>query len=274
VGTTSSGLPTIGEVPNDPLTQEFENLGNDFDPGLETLPSEKSVAAAQVPAAPAKQPVVEARSVAAQPATQQVQQPTEQQGASATDTENDQPDSVDSIIDTMSGESANDIIDSITPAFALSDDQIAALEENAPAELPKLLAGAYLRAVTTSLQYMRQIVPQIISQVQSENTIQQQAEQEFFSTFKGLNRNQHGHDIVRYANAFAQNNPGLNRQQLFQLVGTAVMAKYGVTGQAAAPRSTATRQPAFQPASNSAPIVSRTPIDESPFAALGMDFEN
>lgn len=274
VGQTSSGLPTVGEVRNDPVTETFEGLGNDFNDvdtlAVEAKPTPAIVVPPVVAAKPAVVPPVVAPAAEAAPAIAPVQPPAEVTAA-APSTEA-QPANADTIVQALENDPEGKIFSSILPAFALSNEQIAALESDAPAEVPKLLAQTYMRAVSTGIQYMKQLVPQMIMQHMNEQNLHQEAEGEFFGKFKDLNRTAHGSDIATIAKAFSSANPNLTRSQLFDLVGASVRAKHGLTG---APRSAApTRQAVFQPAGGHAPIVSTNVVPEaSIFDGLGQDFD-
>lgn len=76
-----------------------------------------------------------------------------------------------------------------------------------------------------------------------------------------------------YARMFSQTNPQMTQEELFSLVGAAVVAKNGL---AAAPASAApmATQP-FSPSVNSAPVVHSQPVDASnAFAGMGFNFDD
>ena len=272
MGTTSSGLPTIGEVANEPSLESFAGLGNDFDPSTqipETLVPAAAAPTVQAPpqAAPTAPVAPVAQAPQASPAGQQAPQelPAGNQSTEA------QPVTIDSVLQAIqTGGQA--LADQVIPAFAISPEQMEALNTDVQTEIPKLLASTYLRAVSTSMEYMKILIPTMIQQYNMDTQLHTDAEKEFFGKFKTLERNAHGNDIKSYAAAFAQQNPGINRQQLFDLVGTAVMAKYGLVSQPTAPAPA--RPQAFSPAVGSAPIVAQSTIEQAnPFAGMGMDFE-
>lgn len=279
MGETSSGLPTVGEVPNDPESSSFENLGNDFSdfpeetqaapeaPKAPVAPVVPPPVAPPVVAAPKVVPPVAAAAGIQQPevaAAPQAQQPPATDGF---------PANVDEVITALQNPQGN-IIDGIMPAFQLTEDQIQGLESDATTEVPKLLAQTYMRAVTTSLQYMKTLIPEMIRGYNDDQSLAQNAEKEFFTKFSSLNATNHGDDIIQYAKAFAATNPQITKQQLFDLVGAAVMAKNGIANQpAAVVRGNARPAPAFTPAGRSAPIIAQTVVEESPFQGLGMEFD-
>lgn len=277
VGETSSGLPTVGEVANDLTTNPFDSMGQDFDSLPETLDvapvksEAKPAVQAQAPVAPpvVAQPIVQPPVVSATPTQEQLAAAA--RGEQVQDSSQAaQPADIHAIINQLGGDTG-DILSRIAPAFALNEEQITALELDASAEVPKLLAQTYMRAVTTSLQYMRELMPQMMQQYQNDQQIHQSAETEFFQKYPQLNRSAHGKDIITYSQAFAQANPNLTREQLFSLVGTSVMSKNGIVPIAAKPATI--RPQAFSPASSSAPIISQSPVNENPFQGLGMEFE-
>lgn len=250
-------------------------MGGDFSDS-ETLPSASApAAAAPTPAVVAKPvvvpPVVTPPAAVAAPVVPAAGTPPVAAAQPQTQA-NAGPETVEDILK-VAYERPDAVMEQLIPQFALSTEQIAALEADAPAEVPKLLAHTYFRAVTTSLEYVKQLVPQLIAQHNRDETTHRDAEKEFFGKFKGLSREKHGQDIVNFSRAFAQANPGITRQQLFDMVGTAVMTRHGIVPQVQVPGSRVAA-PAFTPAANSAPIVQQTQVQENgSFMGLGQDYD-
>lgn len=273
VGRTSTGLPTVGEVPNDPVVDlGFEGLGADHDmsqlpseqPKVVAPPAAKSPAPAAAPVATA--PVAAAPAPAAPPANPAVAAPAAEPPAS-TDA---QPVTADAILNAIRSNGTG-FIEALTPAFAITEEQAAELETDYATAVPKLFANVYMKSVATAVEYIQTLVPQIIERHMANKNLHKEAEEEFFGKFSGLNRKDHGADIITLAKAFSQANPKITKAQLFDLVGAAVMAKHGIAAGAA---PAAQRPQAFMPASNSAPVVvSSTPVNDGLFEGLGREYD-
>jgi hypothetical protein len=70
--------------------------------------------------------------------------------------------------------------------FRLSPEEVAALEENAVAEIPKLLAKATYHAQVNALRSMANILPAMMQQFMSVTRAQSGAQREFFSKFPSV----------------------------------------------------------------------------------------
>ena len=274
-----------GETSNDPDVS-FEGLGDDFDTNVEFSETKSTSVKPTVPVPvqtqqTATQPVKAAPTQAA-PQAEPPQPPAQvpavdppKPTAQMTEVDPSQPLSLDALIGQFEANSQA-MADQLAPSFAIDDALAAELDTDWRGAMPKVLAKTFVNAVQTSLQYMQMYVPQIVSQAQAQENAYREAETSFFSKFKTLDRSKHGNDIRAYARAFAQANPGLTRDQLFDFVGNAVMAKFGLVGQQppVPGNQPPARQMPFSPAASSAPAMNVTVTDVNPFSGLGMDFDN
>lgn len=277
VGKTSSGLPTVGEVPNDPVVGGFEGMGQEFPEENTQLPAatpeaKPAVAAKPSPLAavvPAPAAVVPAPSAAAPPVETPVA--TAQPPAEVPASTEAQPVTADTVLSAIAKNSPA-FIEALAPTFAVSDELALELEADYAKAVPKLLANVYMQSTITAVDYIRKLVPAMIERHLHQANISRQTEEEFFGKFKSLNRKTHGADIVALGKAFSQQNPKITREQLFDIVGAAVMAKHGIVAGAAAPPPVQT--PAgFVPASSSAPVVVSSAPVENLFEGLGREYE-
>lgn len=263
-------------------------LGGDFDVSLDALPaampaaSTKPAVAAQPPQVPAiPQPAAASVATApqppaAQPASDAVAQPAAAApapAAPATPTEAS-PADVDSLIAAFDSQAA-EIFQQVAPQFNLTPEQITELETDAATALPKLLATTYIKSIKTAMSAMQQLVPQMISRTIAQQEVGREMETAFFKQWNQLDRTKHGNDIRMFAKTFSAANPQMTRDELFSLVGAAVMAKHGIgiAPPAAAPTAS-TPAVAFTPAVASAPVTHQQPVaDSNPFAGMGRHFD-
>lgn len=215
------------------------------------------------------------------PQAQQPQQPEAQpaqaqQPPAQTPQATSQPETLDSVISAFE-QNLPAIADNLSQNFAIDDVMAQELETDFRTAVPKLLSRVFAQAVQTNLMYMRQFIPQMIQQDRVMQAAYKDAEDAFFGKFKQLDRKTHGNDIRSYGAAFYAQNPKLSRDELFNLVGSAVMAKYGIVPGAPPQLPTPPRGPAqaFVPVGQSAPAAppSTQPQPGSEFWGLGHDFE-
>lgn len=167
-----------------------------------------------------------------------------------------------------------DFIEALAPSFAVSPELAVELEADYAAAVPKLLANVYMKSVASSVDYIQKLVPPIIDRHLAQANAHRAAEEEFFGQFPGLNRKSHGADIVALGKAFTAANPKITKEQLFQLVGAATMAKHGIAPGVRPPAPVSRAAPAFTPAATSAPqVVHQTPVSDNLFDGMGRDYE-
>jgi hypothetical protein len=254
-------------------------LTRDFDDEAITLPSEDASqpaateAAQPAPSQPAPAPAEQAP--AAQPTAQPAAAPAPQEQAQPPASSAEEP---ASLVEQLSEHREALIAGIAERRFQLSREEAEALETNPAAAVPRLLSRVYYEATQSALLHISNYVPQMV-QAQVRAMVQQrEAEQAFFSRFKGLDPAKHSQDITAMALGLRRANPGINRDDLFAMVGAAVMAKHGIAMQpiAAAPNGAAP-----QPMAQVAPFVlarpgvsvRTTPEPENPWMGLAKDWE-
>jgi hypothetical protein len=160
--------------------------------------------------------------------------------------------------------------------FRLSDAELSELETDAATAVPKLLAKTYHQAMVSTLLHIQNQVPKLVTQVLEQQKAQDAVEQKFYGSFPALDRSKHHRDALAFANVLRQTSPQITQDDLFAMVGAAVMAKHGLHGVPASATNGAVRptQPApFVPA-RPGTSVKVTQEPESPFAGLGKDFDD
>lgn len=301
-GTTVSGETN---VPGDSSGAEsFSGLGGDFD-DFDTVvveqvaPAAPAPAAAQAapvvtppasaaapqPGAPPAVPPVAAASAPAAPQAAPAQTPPQepQTAAPAAPAQASAPTDPGSLARELE-QHRDGVIAALAadPRFGLSQEEATLLETDPGKAVPQLLARTYYQAMSAALSHMNNFVPQMITRHIEGQRIQNEREATFYDKFKGLNKAKHGQDVLTFARIFRAQNPNLPMEDLFGLVGAAVMAKHGINGVASAPLGTPAGGPPPQPAITTPPftpaaagtMVRTTPLEESPFAGLGQDWDD
>lgn len=113
--------------------------------------------------------------------------------------------------------------------FALSKEDLEALEADAPAAVPKLLARTFVRAQVGALRQMQQIVPAMIQgqmRVMRENWKNEQA---FYKRWPDIDAVKHGPLVARYAQMYRQANPSAPMSQMIEELGPMVMVAGKIT---------------------------------------------
>lgn len=173
-----------------------------------------------------------------------------------------------------------DLVNAVAQArFQLSQEELEELETDVAAAVPKLLAKAQVNSLHAMLHYTKQVVPQMIQSTMGRHNLAMGVERAFFNEFPQLNRQEHGQTIQRVAEMLYQQNPNMQIPDLLRQTGRMVMGAYGIQATPPQPQGqgqrTQRRQaaPAFQPAAAGGRHVQSTPLPDSPFAGLGMDFD-
>lgn len=162
--------------------------------------------------------------------------------------------------------------------FALTKEEAEAFDADAMSAIPQVAARIYYEAVTTTLNHINNLVPRLIENHLRAQKAHDEAENEFYSQFAALDRSKHAGDVRQFAAAFRGANPQIARQDLFAMIGAAVMAKYGLQAPPAKQPNGAQRVsqplpfvPAPAGARGGAVTVSK---DSDPFSGLDMNFDD
>ena len=154
--------------------------------------------------------------------------------------------------------------------FALTKEEEEAIETDAIAAIPKLLAKTFYEATTAALKHIQNHVPGMIAQQAQTTQVAQHAETTFFTQFPGLTAAAHGNDIVLFANSFKASDPKITSENLNAMVGAAVMAKHGIAAGASPPVPVAPT-PKQQPFSPAKPGTQVQIVPEPEHAFAGLD---
>lgn len=161
-------------------------------------------------------------------------------------------------------------------AFALSKEDADAFELDAVATVPKLMARVAVNNMKSTMNIIKNLVPQLINQeverLTGTKAKASEAINEFYTSNPHLNEKDHGALVNQWANAFRAANPKASRKEAIEYVGRAVSLQAGITPGTplAAPRAAP-----FAPARPGArPVVTNTEATDTPFAGLGEAFDD
>lgn len=184
----------------------------------------------------------------------------------------------------------NDIIgDLAAKRFALTPEDISALETDAVGTIPKLLARTYYEAATTTLNQINNMVPRLIEHVVNESRATNAAEDSFYREWPSIDRVAHASQVQLAANLYRQANPpprdpsqGAAWQAgAIRAVGSMVSTMLGLPVVQRAPANGGNggaRPPSarpFSPASGGGRVASTNVIPNpgDAFAGMGMNFD-
>jgi hypothetical protein len=137
--------------------------------------------------------------------------------------------------------------------FKLSQEDIEALETDAPAYIPKLLARVFLKSQQSALRQMANIVPAMMQKMTEVTKRNTENENKFFSRWPNLKADQHGDTVRRLARTYRQMHPQASLDQMIEDLGPIVMITAKVPLTPAAPNGSGhapsgSPPPAFRPA--------------------------
>lgn len=161
--------------------------------------------------------------------------------------------------------------------FALSEEDIKALDTDVTVAVPQLLARVFLESQMSMQKFLAQAVPGMVKQYNTVSRANDDAEEKFFNAHRALDRNnpQHRATTVRIASLYRQANPGIPLDQLIREVGPMVMAALQVNAPPAQAGAAPARPKAaaFVPAVNGGGGMIPTPAESSPWEGLGRDYD-
>lgn len=287
--------PTTPTAPTAPTTtdpkpsaNEFDNLGSadDLDtveitpdPAAAPTVKEGATSTPEAPGEPPKEPPAATASPQPEPVKEPPKEP-KKDGAAApapspapAAAEDNSPQGLvnqlvqhrESVLDALAGD-----------RFKLSEAEVKALDTDAVGAIPRVMARVYYESMQSTLLHIQNLVPQMVMSVLRSQKANDEVENSFYSKFSALDRSKHASDVAQFAQLMRQSNPKITQDDLFAMVGAAVMAKHGLSGAPAAANGGAPPRPAqpapFVPAQPGA-SVKIVPEPESPFAGLGKVFD-
>lgn len=160
--------------------------------------------------------------------------------------------------------------------FKLTPEEATALDTDAIAAIPRVMARVYYEAMQSTLLNIQNHVPRMVKELLRTEKVSSDAETAFYGQFKTIDRGKHHADVVAFANGFRQMNPQISQADLFAMVGAAIMAKHGLGAAPAAPvvsNGGGQTQVPFVPAVPGATVrTTQEPVN--PWEGLGKDFDD
>lgn len=268
-----SAAPAASSSPSD-AEDEFAGLGSasdvfddDFQPPAEVAPPAVTPPAEAAPAEPlAPAAAATPGEVTPQPASQ----PTGQPATTSPPFSLDEPGKIAQAL----AQGEEELVAHLAAnEFKLSEKDLEALGEDAPAHIPNLLARVYLKSQVNLMRQMDQVVPRLIQKQVQTMRRSMEAENAFYSAWPQLDRTKHAPLVQQYATLFRQANPQATREQMIQALGPIVMHAAKIdpnarpaNGAAGAPHLRTPPQP-FRPATPGAAAMPQ-PQEENPFAGM------
>lgn len=163
--------------------------------------------------------------------------------------------------------------------FKLSQEDIEALQDNASAYVPKLLARTFVRAQVGALRQMAQVVPAMVQTQMKVMRQNMQNEQAFYSRWPDIKPDKHGEIVSKYASLYRKANPSATREQMIEDLGPMIMmaAKIAPTPTHVAPGQPQSqlRPPQPTPFKPAMPGVASTPapVVDDPWAGMNPAIE-
>lgn len=146
-------------------------------------------------------------------------------------------------------------------AFALSQQEIEALEADVVGTLPKLMAKVMVKTQQSFFSNLGKIVPAMLQAHNQSATRVKEAEDQFFGAWPDLAKPELKDVVARTAKAFRMANPQMPREQMIKEVGIIVSHMAGV------PLRQQNAQPGTQPAAPAAN--GHRPVQPSPWVPAG-----
>jgi len=114
--------------------------------------------------------------------------------------------------------------------FALTPQEIQALEVDAVGVLPKIMARVYYEATVNGLQQIANMVPRMVENVVTTRIGETAAEDTFHNAWPNIDKAnpQHMQAVSHFAQAFRSMNPNASQSDAIKFVGTAVTNYFGL----------------------------------------------
>lgn len=284
--------PAASPAPSsDPAPTSTEDNGNDFSglefpdedegdtfegatPSTEGDPQQTAPSANEPPkptTPPSTQPeqALEAKGAPAQEAAKPEPSPTEQpQPPQAAEPEDSW---------TLFEKNADKIMENLAKEqYALSDEDIAQLEAEPAAALPKLAAKVHYNLTKQVAQMISGMLPNAFMHMQGVQKQAEAAVSKFQEQWPQIDVVKYTSEIEQTANVYRQMNPKATQDEVISFVGAAIAARHKLsapTPSAAPGNPAATKPQPFVPASAGAPAAPPAVVQQDDWAGLGQDHD-
>lgn len=145
------------------------------------------------------------------------------------------------------------IIDHVAASvFALTPEEVEALETNAVEAVPRLMAKCLVRAQHNLLTQLPNLVPRMIEAHMQITRRNEENANKFYGRWPDIKKGEHGSLVNRFAHTYRQMNPNATLEQMVEDVGAMVMTAAKITATPTAPGAVALAHP-MAPAANVVP---------------------
>lgn len=164
-----------------------------------------------------------------------------------------------------------------TNVFAMTPQELDALEANVGGEVPRLLAKAVVYMQTQMLTQMGRIIPQMMQRQTEVTSRHSQNVNSFYQAWPSIDRTKHDAHVRQIASTFRQLNPDVPTDKMIETIGPYILMQLGLPLVPMAKPGAPTARPAavrqngsqpFQPAAPGAVTVHQEPVAD-PFGYMG-----
>jgi hypothetical protein len=129
--------------------------------------------------------------------------------------------------------------------FALSNEDMAALEADVAGTVPRLLARVHVESTINALTQMGRIVPQMVQRHLQEMRVRHESESGFYARWPAIDRSKPElrQLVDQYAHTLRAMHPAMTTQEMYERIGPMVMMAAGIPLNAQGQPAPATMQP-------------------------------
>lgn len=109
--------------------------------------------------------------------------------------------------------------------YQMTEEQAQAFEDNPQAELPKLAARLHMQVLQASVLRVAQLLPELVSNIQQQQSAAQTTEQKFYEAWPDLAESREV--VQRIGSVYAQMNPNATVEDFIKDVGAQAMVATG-----------------------------------------------
>lgn len=241
---TSVEDTTTSKQSEDAWFDALDSDGDDYEveatpPQEATLPATPQEQEAERPEDPKPEPQAQPKTPepaqqeppAQEPVPEPQAEPQQAQAAETQTTESTPPASVDDLVQALES-NQSDLIDRLSKdAFALTEKDVEALEEDAAAYIPQLLARTHLQSVGAALRYIQALVPQMVAQATTQAAEGEKAVNAFYEKWPQLKDAKYEQEVQKAAATYRQLYPDAPLADVIDNVGGMVMVRHGLVPQ-------------------------------------------
>lgn len=170
--------------------------------------------------------------------------------------------------------------------YKMTEDQVAELNENPAAYIPKAMSRVYLDSISAAFQQFTIYLPRMVDQVLEMKEKNSKNENDFFSAWPELAKHEKGKEtVLRLGAAYRQANPGATTEEWINEVGAQAMVTLrltptnghanGANGNGKVDEKTPpVKEKAFKPASNTPAKETPKQKPTNPFEAMAEEFSS